>query len=66
MAPRLKEKYVSEVVPALTEQLEYANVNEVPRLEKIVVNMGVGAAVADVKQLDARWRICASSPVSSR
>lgn len=53
MAPRLKEKYVKEVAPALKEQLEYANVNQVPRLEKIVVNMGVGAAVADAKQLDA-------------
>jgi len=53
MAPRLKEKYTSEVVAALKEQLEIANVNDVPRLEKIVVNMGVGAAVADIKQLDA-------------
>jgi len=53
MAPRLKEKYRTEVVPALKEQLGYANVNEIPRLEKIVVNMGVGAAVQDIKQLDA-------------
>jgi len=53
MAPRLKEKYGKEVVPALKEQLVLENVNEVPRLEKIVVNMGVGAAVQDSKQLDA-------------
>jgi len=53
VAPRLKEKYVNEVVPALKEQLQLANVNEVPRLEKIVVNMGVGAAVQDAKQLDS-------------
>lgn len=53
MAPRLKEKYWNEVVPALKEQGGYSNVNEIPRLEKIVVNMGVGAAVADIKQLDA-------------
>ena len=39
--------------PALKEQLGYANVNEVPRLEKIVVNMGVGAASQDTKLLDA-------------
>ena len=52
MVPRLKEKYTKEVVPALKEQLALPNVNEVPRLEKIVVNMGVGAAVLDVKQLD--------------
>jgi large subunit ribosomal protein L5 len=53
MAPRLKEKYLKEVVPALKEQLALGNVNEVPRMEKIVVNMGVGAAVQDTKQLDA-------------
>lgn len=53
MAPRLKEKYVTEIVPALKEQLGLGNVNEVPRLNKIVVNMGVGAAVQDSKQLDA-------------
>jgi large subunit ribosomal protein L5 len=53
MAPRLKEKYHSQVVPALKEQLSFGNVNEVPRLNKIVVNMGVGAAVQDSKQLDA-------------
>lgn len=53
MAPRLKEKYVNEVVPTLKEQLQLANVNDVPRLEKVVVNMGVGAAVQDAKQLDA-------------
>ena len=53
MAPRLKEKYWSEVSPALKEKLGLANVNDVPRLEKIVVNMGVGAAIADSKQLDA-------------
>ncbi len=53
MAPRLKEQYMTEVVPALKERLGRQNVNQVPRLEKIVVNMGVGAAVADIKQLDA-------------
>lgn len=53
MAARFKERYRDEVVPALLEQFEYDNVNMVPRLEKIVVNMGVGQAVADAKQLDA-------------
>ena len=53
MAPRLKEKYSKEVVPALQEQLALGNINEVPRMQKIVVNMGVGAAVQDTKQLDA-------------
>lgn len=53
MAPRFKEKYRSEVVSSLKEQFSYGNVNQVPRLEKIVVNMGVGEAAADAKQLDA-------------
>ncbi|MEN6430968.1 MAG: 50S ribosomal protein L5, partial [Coriobacteriales bacterium] len=53
MTPRLKEQYKSEVVPKLRESLGYANVHEVPRLEKVVVNMGVGAAVQDPKQLEA-------------
>ena len=51
--PRLKEKYVSEIVPALEKQLEIQNINQVPRLEKIVVNMGVGGAASDSKLLDA-------------
>ncbi len=53
MAPRLKEMYQTEIVSKLKDELGLANVNEVPRLEKIVVNMGVGAAVQDAKQLDA-------------
>lgn len=53
MAPRLKEKYNAEIAPALKEKLELVNVMEIPRLEKIVINMGVGAAVTETKQLDA-------------
>lgn len=52
MAPRLKEKYQKEVAPALKEELALANVNQIPRLEKIVVNMGVGAAAGDSKLMD--------------
>ncbi len=52
MAPRLKDKYRAEVVPALMERFEYGNVHRVPRLEKIVVNMGVGAATQDAKLLE--------------
>ena len=53
MTARLKEKYKSEIIPALQDQLKLGNVNEVPTIEKIVVNMGVGAAVQDNKQIDA-------------
>ena len=52
-APRLKEKYKTEIVPKLEKELGLDNINQVPRLEKIVVNMGVGAAAADHKLLDA-------------
>jgi len=52
MAPRLKEKYISEVAPKIKEELGLDNVMQIPRLEKIVVNMGVGEAAADSKQLD--------------
>ncbi|MDR0888497.1 MAG: 50S ribosomal protein L5, partial [Coriobacteriales bacterium] len=53
MAARLKEKYKSEIAPALKDQLGIQNVNEIPGLEKIVVNMGVGEAAQDSKQIDA-------------
>ncbi|MDO4502996.1 MAG: 50S ribosomal protein L5 [Coriobacteriia bacterium] len=53
MAPRLKEKYLNEIAPKLVEELGIKNVNQTPKLEKIVVNMGVGAAAADSKLLDA-------------
>ena len=51
--PRLKEKYLNEIVAKLEKDLGVDNVNQVPRLEKIVVNMGVGGAAQDAKQLDA-------------
>jgi len=52
VTPRLKDKYRAEVIPALREKMAYANVNQVPRIEKIVLNMGIGAAVQDPKQLE--------------
>jgi large subunit ribosomal protein L5 len=51
--PRLKTAYLEKVAPALRDQLQLANVMQVPRLEKIVVNMGVGEAVTDRKQLES-------------
>jgi len=50
---RLLEKYRAEIVPALSEELRQSNVHAIPRLEKIVVSMGVGEAVQDRKRLDA-------------
>jgi len=52
VTPRFKERYRTEVVPALVERFAYANVHQVPRLEKIVLNMGVGGATQDAKLLE--------------
>jgi len=50
--PRLKEKYTKEIVPALKEKFQYSSVMQVPRIEKICINKGIGAAVADKKMVD--------------
>ena len=52
MTPRLKEKYKNEIVAKLEKELNIANINQVPKVTKIVVNMGVGAAASDSKVLD--------------
>lgn len=49
---RLKEKYQNEIVPSLVEKFNYSSVMAVPKVEKIVVNMGVGDAVSNAKALD--------------
>lgn len=53
MTTRLQERYASTVKPALMQEFGYANPLQAPRLEKIVVNMGVGEAVQDAKKIDA-------------
>src|SRR5947199_1641003 len=50
--PRLKERYRTEIAPALREEFGYANVMQVPRLTKITVNMGVGEAARDAKLIE--------------
>ncbi|MCA1901805.1 MAG: 50S ribosomal protein L5 [Candidatus Hydrogenedens sp.] len=52
MAPRLKERYFQHIVPEAMKKFQYKNVMQVPRLEKIVVNMGVGDATQDSRLLD--------------
>jgi large subunit ribosomal protein L5 len=54
--PRLKERYLSEIAPALREEFSYRNVMQVPGLSKIVVNMGVGDAARDAKLIDGAVR----------
>jgi large subunit ribosomal protein L5 len=53
MAPRLKERYREEIMPALMKEFGYRNIMEVPRPEKMTVNVGLGEAVADAKALDS-------------
>lgn len=50
--PRMKERYETDVVPSLQEQFNYDNTMQVPRFVKVVVNMGVGEALQDIKTLD--------------
>jgi large subunit ribosomal protein L5 len=53
MAERLRETYRSQIRPKLQERFGYKNVNEIPKLEKVVVNMSVGEAIVNPKALDA-------------
>jgi large subunit ribosomal protein L5 len=50
---RLKDKYMKEIRPDLMKRMNYSNINQVPRLEKIVVNSGVGDAVGDHKKIES-------------
>ena len=69
-APRLREKYFKEVLPALGEKLGRKNVLSLPRLQKIVVNMGVGAATQEKKFLEvaaeAMGQIAGQKPVLTK
>src|SRR2546425_10401562 len=53
MPPRLKERYREEIVPALVKEFGYANAMQAPRVEKVMVNIGLGEAVQNAKALDA-------------
>lgn len=67
---RLKDRYREEVVPALRRELSYRNVMQVPRLSKIVINVGVGEAIGDARALEAAVRdvttITGQRPVVTR
>lgn len=70
MTPRLKERYRKEIVPALVKEFKYRNVMAVPRLRKIVLNMGLGEAIQNAKLLDSASRelalITGQKPVITR
>ena len=67
---RLQEKYQKEVVPALTEKFGYKNVMQLPKIEKVIINMGVGEAVNDKKLVDNAvadmTKIAGQKPVITR
>jgi len=68
--PRLKTKYLDEIRPKLVEKFSYKNPMEVPRLDKVVLNMGVGEAVADRKKLESAMEamtlISGQKPVATK
>lgn len=70
MAPRLKERYEKEIVPALVKEFSYPNRMAVPRLRKVVVNMGLGEAIQNAKLLDSAThelsQITGQKPVITR
>ena len=51
--PRLKEKYLQEIAPALMRDFGYANVMQIPRLEKVIISIGLGEAIQNAKALEA-------------
>ena len=67
---RLKDKYLNEVIPALTKEFGYTNVMAVPRVRKVVVNMGLGEATSNAKLVDVGAdevaRITGQKPVARR
>lgn len=53
MEPRLKEKYKKEIIPKILKNRKFNNVMEVPRINKITVNMGIGSAIQNIKELES-------------
>jgi len=53
MTPRLKEKYINEIVPALMKEFSYKNIMQAPKIQKVVLNVGLGEAIQNIKLLEA-------------
>ncbi|WP_442602736.1 50S ribosomal protein L5 [Paenibacillus sp. KN14-4R] len=70
MAVRMKERYLNEITPALMQKFNYTTVMQVPKIEKVVINMGVGEAVSNSKVLDSAVadleKITGQKPVITR
>jgi large subunit ribosomal protein L5 len=67
---RLKEKYINEIAPALQQKFGYKNVMQIPRLDKVVINMGVGEAITNAKAIDSAvgdlTKIAGQKPIVTR
>ena len=70
MTKKLKDRYKEDAIPALKEKFNYENIYQVPRLEKVIINMGVGEAAQNVKILDSAvnelTKIAGQKPVVTR
>lgn len=70
MSARMKDRYLNEVTPALMQKFSYSTVMQVPKIEKVVINMGVGEATGNSKLLDAAvedmQKIAGQKPVITR
>jgi large subunit ribosomal protein L5 len=70
MTARMKDRYLNEITPALMQKFSYSTVMQVPKIEKIVINMGVGEAVSNSKVLDTAvedlQKIAGQKPVVTR
>ena len=53
MTPRLKEKYIKDIIPAMMKEFAYKNVMQVPKIQKVVLNVGLGEAIQNIKLLEA-------------
>jgi large subunit ribosomal protein L5 len=53
MTPRLKEKYTKDIIPAMMKEFSYKNVMQVPKIQKVVLNVGLGEAIQNIKLLEA-------------
>ncbi len=69
-SPRLKDKYQSEIIPALKKQFSYKSAMQVPKIQKICLNQGVGLATADKKLIDTAivemTQICGQKPIATK
>lgn len=67
---RLKEKYINEIAPALQQKFGYKNVMQIPRLDKVVINMGIGEAISNAKAIDSAvgdlTKIAGQKPIVTR